>query len=141
LYRVLADLVVLLHLAFILFVAVGSVLVVRWWRLALLHLPAVIWGATIELAGWLCPLTHLENYLRRAGGEAGYRGGFVDVYVVPVVYPEALTRGMQLALGVAILIINGGVYAWIVARRRRIYPDHERGSDRLDRHRDVEGRR
>ena len=114
-----ADLVVLLHFAFILFVVLGGLLVLRWPKLAWLHLPAAAWGAAIELAGGLCPLTPLENALRRAAGEAGYGGGFIEHYLLPIIYPAALTRDIQLVLGLAVLFLNLAVYAWIVLRRRR----------------------
>jgi hypothetical protein len=90
--RIAADLVVLAHLGFILFVILGGLLVLRWPRMAWIHLPAVIWGALIEFAGWICPLTPLENWLREASGTAGYQGGFIEHYLVPIVYP-ANSRG------------------------------------------------
>jgi Protein of Unknown function (DUF2784) len=111
LYRLLADLVVLVHSAFVLFVVLGGLLALRWPRAAWLHLPAVLWGAGIEFMAGICPLTPLENHLRRLGGEAGYRGGFVEHYVLPVLYPDGLTRGVQLGLGTFVLILNVVVYA------------------------------
>ena len=114
-----ADVVVVIHLAFILFVAVGGLLVLRWPRLAWMHVPAVVWGALIELAGWVCPLTPLENRLRGAAGEAAFDGGFIDRYIMPIVYPAGLTRGMQLALGTAVIAVNLVVYGWLVFRRKR----------------------
>ncbi len=134
-----ADAVLVAHLAFIVFVAGGWLLVARWWRLAWLHLPAVIWGVVLELTGWLCPLTELENRLRLAGGEAGYSGGFIDQYVVPIVYPTTLTRAHQLLLGVALIAVNCAAYAWIVVRRRSAARGHGTGSDRSGRK--VKGRR
>lgn len=113
------GLVVLLHFAFILFVVLGGLLVLRWPRLAWLHLPAAAWGAAIELTGGVCPLTPLENALRRAAGEAGYGGGFIEHYLLPIIYPAALTRDIQLVLGLAVLLLNVAVYAWILRRRRR----------------------
>jgi hypothetical protein len=115
-YRVFADLIVAGHLAFIVFVVFGGLLVLRWHRLALLHLPAAAWGVLIELQGWLCPLTAWENRLRTASGEAGYAGGFVDRYLVPVVYPPGLTRGHQIVLGLAVLALNACVYSWLLVR-------------------------
>lgn len=115
LYRTCADLIVTGHLAFVLFVALGGFLVLRWRRLAFLHLPAAAWGVLIEFRGWLCPLTALENRLRRAGGEAGYPGGFVDQYLAPVVYPPGLTRNTQILLGVALLALNACLYARLLA--------------------------
>jgi len=118
LYRILADLVVLLHLGFILFAVLGGLLVLRRRRLAWLHLPAVVWAALIEFNGWICPLTPLENRLRRAGGAAGYEGGFVEHYIVPLIYPSRLTPGLQLSLGIAVVAINLSIYAWIWHRHR-----------------------
>jgi len=113
-YGLLADLVLLVHLAFVLFVALGGLLVLRWPRVAWLHLPAAVWGAGIELTGGICPLTPLENRLRRLGGEAGYSGGFIDHYVTALVYPHGLTRGVQLALGALVVLATVVIYrrAW-----------------------------
>jgi len=112
----LADVVVLVHLAFIVFVATGGLLVLRWPKVAWAHLPSALWGALIELMGWVCPLTPLENTLRTAGGGSGYEGGFIVRYVMPVVYPSGLTRGMQVALGIVIITVNLFVYG-VAARR------------------------
>jgi hypothetical protein len=117
-YNTLADLVLLAHLAFVAFVIFGGAAVLRWPRLASVHLPAVIWGVLIEYAGWICPLTPLENELRQAAGETAYAGGFVEHYVVPVLYPADLTRTVQIVLGSVALLLNAVVY-WHVARRRR----------------------
>lgn len=117
-YRHLADAVVILHFAFVLFVVLGGLLVLRWPRLAWLHLPAAAWGALIELGGWICPLTPLENRFRHRAGESGYAGGFVEHYVLPVLYPPELTRGVQIALGLAVLGVNLAVYGSLLARRR-----------------------
>lgn len=118
-YRLLADLVFLAHLAFVLFVVLGGIAV--WWkpRLAWLHLPAVAWGALIEFAGWICPLTPWEQSLRRLAGENGYSGGFVEHYLFPLLYPEGLTRDVQIVLGMLVLAINGFAYALILRRRNR----------------------
>lgn len=118
--RFLADVIVLVHLAFILFVAAGGLLVLRWPRLAWMHVPAVVWGALIELAGWICPLTPLENRLRASAGDAAYPGGFIDRYIMPIVYPAGLTRGLQLTLGVAVIAVNLVVYSSLVLRRKRL---------------------
>jgi len=117
--RVAADLVLVAHLAFVVFVAVGGLLALRWPRIAWVHLPVAIWGVAVELGGWICPLTPLENRLRAAGGEAGYAGGFLEHYLVPVVYPSGLTRGHQLGLGVAVLVFNLAVYGVVLHRRAR----------------------
>jgi hypothetical protein len=114
-----ADVVVLVHLAFILFVAAGGLLVFRWPKLAWVHVPAVVWGGLIELAGWICPLTPLENRLRGAAGEAAYAGGFIDRYIMAIVYPAGLTRGMQLALGAAVIGVNLVIYHRLVIQRTR----------------------
>jgi Protein of Unknown function (DUF2784) len=113
----LADLVVLVHFAFVLFVVFGGLLALRWPRMMYLHLPAAVWGTFIELAGGICPLTPLENSLRRSAGLAGYEGGFVEHYILPVLYPAGLTRGIQLTLGMLVIAINLAIYAWILARR------------------------
>jgi hypothetical protein len=111
LYRLLADLTVIAHGAFVLWVAVGALAVwrVRW--LAWLHLPAVVWGVLIELTGRVCPLTPLENRLRRLGGDAGYPGGFIEHYLVPVIYPGALERSHQWVLGLSVAAFNIWIYA------------------------------
>lgn len=117
--RLAADAVLLLHALFVLFVVAGGLLVL--WRpvLAWLHLPAAAWGVVIELFGWLCPLTTLENRLRRAAGEAGYDGGFVEHYVVPLLYPPGLTRGLQFWLAGVVIAVNLLVYGFLLYRRRR----------------------
>lgn len=112
LFRVLADAVVVLHLAFILFVVLGGLLVLRGPRVVWIHLPAATWGAAVELFGWICPLTPLENALRRAGDAGAYGGGFVERYVVPVVYPAELTRDIQVVLGLAVVGVNTAIYAY-----------------------------
>jgi hypothetical protein len=118
-YRILADAVVLVHVAFVLFVVLGGLLVLRWRRIAWIHLPAAIWGALIEFAGWVCPLTPLENRLRVLGGGEAYDTGFVEHYVVPLLYPRDLTRTWQIALGLGALLINLGIYTFVIARARR----------------------
>jgi len=121
-YRIAADLVVLLHALFVLFVVLGGLLVLRRPRLAWLHLPCAAWGVWIEWSGGICPLTPLENGLRGLGGERGYAGGFVEHYVVPALYPEALTREMQLGFGAGILLLNLAVYGVLLWRRGRRSP-------------------
>ena len=118
-YRALADAVLVLHLAFVAFAVAGSLLVARRPRLALIHLPAVAWSAWVELAGWACPLTPLENRLRELGGGAAYTASFVEHYLLPVLYPTALTRELQIALGVLVLAINAIAYGAALQRRRR----------------------
>jgi Protein of Unknown function (DUF2784) len=118
LYRLLAGAVVVLHLGFVVFVAAGGLLVWRWRRLAWVHLPAVAWGVWIELSGGICSLTPLENDLRRLGGETAYGGDFVAHYLLPVLYPEGLDRGIQAALAGAVLALNAAAY-WRLLRRAR----------------------
>ena len=118
-YRILADLVVGVHALFVAFVMVGGLLALRWPWVAALHLPAAIWGALIELQGGICPLTPLENSFRGAAGEAGYQGGFIEHYLLPVLYPAGLTRGVQLALASVVIVVNVLVYGVVIARRRR----------------------
>jgi len=120
LYHRLADMVVAVHLAFVIFVVLGALFVLRWPRLAWVHVPAAVWGVLIEYAGWICPLTPLENWLRRTGGQASYQGGFVEHYVIPVLYPLGLTRPTQWVLGTIVLVVNVGVYGWLVIRRRSV---------------------
>ncbi|MGD8867673.1 MAG: DUF2784 domain-containing protein [Gemmatimonadales bacterium] len=119
LYRLLADLVVLIHLAFVIFAVAGALLVLRWRWLVWAHVPAVVWAALIEFAGWVCPLTPLENRLRILSGGAGYRGGFVDHYLLQILYPSGLTRGVQVFLGGLVLLVNVGLYAWLVVHTLR----------------------
>ena len=118
-YRLMADITVGVHLLFVLFVVAGGLLVLRWPRVAWLHLPAAAWGAGIEFAGGVCPLTPLENWLRARGGGAVYASSFVERYLLPILYPEALTRDVQLVLGGLVLAINVAIYALVVRRRRR----------------------
>lgn len=115
-YGLLADAVVLLHFGFVLFVAAGALAVYRWPRLAWLHLPAAAWGIAVAFAGWVCPLTPLENLLRRLGGQAGYEGSFIEHYIVPLLYPAMLTRRMQIILGAVALTVNAVVYAPLLIR-------------------------
>jgi len=118
--RTLADLVLVLHLAFILFVVAGGLLALRWQWAPLIHLPAALWGVFIELSGGVCPLTPLENTLRRAAGSSGYSGGFVEHYLVPVVYPEYLSSSIQLVLACLVVFSNGLVYLAVFRRRRAL---------------------
>ena len=111
LYHLSATAVAAFHLGFILFVVAGGLLVLRWPRLAWVHLPAAIWGSLIEFAGWWCPLTRWENELLRRAGRAGYSGGFVEHYLMPVIYPAGLTRSVEIAIGALVLLVNVGVYA------------------------------
>lgn len=114
-----ADILVLLHLAFIVFVGLGGLLVFRWPRWAWAHVPAFAWGALIEFNGWVCPLTPWEQRLRQAAGENGYSGGFVEHYLLPLIYPAGLTREVQLMLGLLVLVVNALVYGFLFWRRWR----------------------
>jgi hypothetical protein len=121
-YRLLADLVVGLHFLFVVFVVIGGLLVLRWRWVMWLHVPAAVWGALIEFGGWICPLTPLEKTLRAWAGSAGYEGGFIEHYVIPILYPGALTRALQIALGVAVLLSNSLVYWWVLRTREGARP-------------------
>jgi hypothetical protein len=115
-YSLLADAVLVVHLLFVLFVILGGLLCLRRPRVAWAHIPAALWGASIELAGWVCPLTPLENHLRRLAGGEGYSVSFVEQYLLPVLYPARLTRGIQLLLGGLVLLVNAGIYAYVLRR-------------------------
>ena len=119
LYRLSADLVLIVHLAFILFVMLGGLLALRRPRLMWLHLPAVAWGALSEFLGVICPLTPLETALREIGGGSGYEGDFIEHYITALIYPAGLTRGVQLALGFGALLLNMAVYGYWLLRKRR----------------------
>jgi hypothetical protein len=116
-FRLLADASLVLHLGFVLFVLFGGLLVLRWRWIAWVHVPAAAWGVLIEYAGWICPLTPLENYLRERGGLAPYSGDFIERYLLPLLYPLHLTRPDQILLGSLAIAVNGLVY-WLVIRRR-----------------------
>ena len=118
-YTLLADLVLIVHLAFVVFVLCGGLLVLRWRWIAWLHLPAALWGAVVELTGWICPLTPLENWLRTQGGEATYAGDFIGRYLLSILYPEALTPDIQVMLGVLVLVVNLAIYGWLWQAGRR----------------------
>ena len=117
-YHFLADMVVFLHASFVLFVLLGGLAVLRWRQLAWMHLPAAMWGVIIELGGWICPLTYLENYLRRIGGGAGYGVTFIERYLEPILYPLGLTRHIQLVFGISALLLNLAIYARLWRYRR-----------------------
>ncbi len=118
-YKLAADLVVVLHLGFILFVLCGGFLVLRWRWVIYLHLPAFVWGSLVELVGWYCPLTPLEQSLRNAAGEVGYSGGFIEYYIVPVIYPAGLTRDMQILFGGIVICVNIVAYVLVIRQLNR----------------------
>ena len=116
-YTWLADLILCIHVGFVLFVIVGGLLVLRWRWIAWLHLPAALWGAIVEFTGRICPLTPLENWLRAQGGETVYRSDFIAQYLLPMLYPGDLTRGLQLLLGAVVVVLNAAVYWWLWRRQ------------------------
>jgi hypothetical protein len=118
-FRTLADAVVAVHLAFVLFVVFGGLAVARRPSVAWVHLPAAAWGACVEFAGWVCPLTPLENWLRSQGGGTEYASTFVEHYVLPILYPSSLSRELQWALGGLVVLVNAVVYTVILRRRVR----------------------
>ncbi len=118
-YRYLSELVVVVHLGFVLFAVLGGLLVLKWKGLAWIHVPACLWAALIEFAGWVCPLTPLENWLRAKGGALPYQTGFIEHYLLPLLYPVILTRNLQIFLGFFVLSINLGLYGWIIWRTEK----------------------
>ena len=116
LYRLLADAVVIFRAAFVLFVVCGALLVLKWRKVVWLHVPCALWGGLIELAGWVCPLTPLEDWLRTRAGQVAYTGDFMEHHILPILYPERLSRGVQIGLGLAVLVLNIGVYAFLITR-------------------------
>jgi hypothetical protein len=116
-FRVLADATVVLHLAFVVFALLGGLLVLRWPRVAWVHLPAAAWGAWVEFAGSVCPLTPLENWLRERGGHVVYRSSFIEHYLLPVLYPVSLSRELQWTLGGIVVLVNVAVYIVVLQRR------------------------
>lgn len=118
-YRLLADLVLLLHFAFVAFAAFGGLLVLRYPKVLWIHLPAFVWGVIVQWANWICPLTPLEIHLRHLGGQQGYAGGFVEHFVAKVLYPENLTLELRYVLGLLLIVFNAAVYLGIKLRRRK----------------------
>ncbi|NWF71563.1 MAG: DUF2784 domain-containing protein [Nitrospirae bacterium] len=116
-YPLLADLVLIIHLGFVVFVLCGGLLVLRWPWIAWLHLPAAAWGAVVEFTGWICPLTPLENWLREQGGGVGDEHDFLARYLLPILYPEELTRDIQWLLGTVVIAVNAAVYWWLWHRQ------------------------
>jgi hypothetical protein len=118
--RLLADAVLVFHLLFIALAVAGGLLAFRWRRAPWLHLPALAWATLLEFNGWICPLTAIENRLRVASGAAGYPGGFIEHYLLPLIYPSALTPRIQGWLGGFLVLFNVAVYALLWRRRRRV---------------------
>jgi hypothetical protein len=114
-----ADLIVVLHFSFILFVIFGGLLVLRWHKLIWLHLPAAFWGALIEFSGWICPLTPLEIRLRQMAGQEGYNRSFTEEYLLPIIYPAELTRELQIAIGIGVILINLVIYGILIFQRKK----------------------
>ncbi len=119
-YLILANLVVMLHFAFVLFVVFGGLLVLRRPGVAWLHVPAFLWGAALEFFGWICPLTPLENFLRLQGGGSSYQHGFIEHYLLRLLYPEGLTRASQLLLGILVLVVNAAIYGFAIHRKNKM---------------------
>jgi hypothetical protein len=122
-YQLLADAVVILHLAFVLFVLFGGLLALWKPRMVWLHLPAALWGAAVEFGGWVCPLTPFEQWLRLEGGQPGYRSDFIEEYVLPVLYPAGLTHHLQVALGTLVVVVNMAIYGWLWRRKLKTEND------------------
>lgn len=120
LYRLAANLVLIVHFAFVAFVVFGALLVMRWPRVMVLHIPAVAWGILVEFMGILCPLTPLEARLRELGGGVGYRGDFIGYYIGAVLYPAGLTRALQIGLGLGALLLNAAAYTYLFVRKRSL---------------------
>jgi hypothetical protein len=125
-FRIAADTIVVLHVAFVIFVVAGGLLTLRWRWLAWVHVPAAIWGTVVEFAGWVCPLTPVENALRAYSGTEVYRGDFIEHYILPLLYPAQLTRSLQFLIGSFALALNVVVYWYVLTHRH-----HERRSRTL----------
>lgn len=117
LWGILAEVVLVLHGAFILFAVVGGLLALRWRWLVLLHVPCAVWAALVVTAGWICPLTPLEQWLRLRAGDEGYTGSFIEHYLILLIYPPGLTRTVQVLLGLGVVAINLGIYGWLWRRQ------------------------
>ena len=112
-YRVAADAVLLLHLAFIAFILLGATLVARWRWVITVHLPAAMWGFFVELTGRICPLTYAENFFRVRAGQSGYTESFIEHYLLAIIYPAGLTREVQFVLAGVVFAINVAIYVWL----------------------------
>lgn len=130
-FRLAADAVLLIHLAFILFALLGGAIAVRWRWIPVVHLPSAAWGFFVELTGRICPLTYLENYLRIKGGLSGYTESFVERYLLAIIYPAGLTREIQFALAAVVIIVNIAIYGWLFVRKRNSRARTELDRDRF----------
>lgn len=119
-YGILAGVIIVAHFLFIAFVAAGGLLVLRWPSLAWVHLPAVVWGVVVELTGWICPLTPLENYLRQLAGKSSYSGDFIEQYLIPIIYPANLTAATQYILGGLVIAVNLILYFLVIQKQRAL---------------------
>jgi Protein of Unknown function (DUF2784). len=117
-FRLAADAVLLVHLAFILFVLLGAAIAVRWHWIPFVHLPVAAWGFFVEISGRICPLTYLENYLRIKAGQSGYTESFVEHYLLAIIYPAGLTREIQYVLAAVVIVVNIAIYGWLFVRER-----------------------
>lgn len=117
-YKLFADLTAVIHLGFVVFIILGGLLILRWKRFAWFHIPAAIWGALIEFKGWYCPLTYLEIFFLQKAGAEGYRHGFVEHYILPVVYPAEMTRDLQIGLGLFVISVNIIIYGFVIYHYR-----------------------
>ena len=118
-YQLLADSVLVLHFLFIAFVLGGGLLALRWPRVLWLHVPAVVWGVVVEIMGWICPLTPLENQLRTLAGGGAYAGSFIERYCLPLIYPDGLTAQVQWLIAGLVLVVNGVIYTWLLRKHWR----------------------
>ena len=122
-YRISAEAIVLLHFTFIAFVLFGATLALRWRWIVVLHLPAAAWGFFVEMTGRICPLTYAENYLRHRAGQSGYSQGFIEHYLLPIIYPAGLTQQIQFVLAGAVVLVNVLAYGWLLHRRASRHAD------------------
>lgn len=118
-YNILANVIVVAHFLFIIFVVCGGLLVIRWPKIAFLHLPATVWGAVVEFSGWICPLTPLENHFRSLAGNDLYEGDFIVRYLIPIIYPDNLTINIQIFLGILVIVVNVIFYSIAILKYRR----------------------
>ena len=123
-FNLFADLVLALHFTFICFVLMGAFLLLKWPRVIYLHIPAIIWGILIEAKGWICPLTPLEQWFRFQAGQSGYKTGFIEHYLLPVIYPSGLTQNIQIVFAIFVFLINLIIYSWLILRHKR--PDQNK---------------